>query len=139
MNAQQTFSVTQRVRFAETDAMGIVHHANYFLWFEVARIECLRQLGYSYKRLESEGYGLPVTEVGCRFMRSAKFDDVLNIEVSLANLQSRKMRLEYRITHADTGEVVVTGFTEHLCWRNGVVATFPAELKEKLQKVMSNE
>jgi acyl-CoA thioester hydrolase len=74
MNSQPTFSVTQRVRFAETDAMGIVHHANYFLWFEVARVECLRQLGYPYTRMEKEGYGLPVSEVGCRFMRSAKFD-----------------------------------------------------------------
>jgi acyl-CoA thioester hydrolase len=138
MNAQPTFSVTQRVRFAETDAMGIVHHANYFLWFEVARVECLRQLGYSYKRMESEGYGLPVTEVGCRFIHGAKFDDLLNITVLLARLQSRKLRLEYRITNADTGELIVTGFTEHLCWRNGMVATVPVELREKIQNVRSN-
>ena len=93
MNESKTFSFTQRVRYAETDAMGIVWHGNYLLWFEVGRVECLRVIGYPYSRLESEGYGLPVTEVGLRYARAAKFDDLLTIDVWLEDLKSRTMRL----------------------------------------------
>ncbi|HEV2037626.1 MAG TPA: hypothetical protein VGQ96_03380, partial [Candidatus Eremiobacteraceae bacterium] len=66
MQERQLFSFIQRVRYAETDAMGVVWHGNYLLWFEVGRVETLRAIGYAYDRLESEGFGLPVTEVGLR-------------------------------------------------------------------------
>ncbi len=132
MTQAATFSFTQRVRYAETDAMGIVWHGNYLLWFEVGRVEVLRTIGYPYARLEREGFGLPVTEAGMRYARAAKFDDVLTIEVWLEELKSRKFRIGYRVSNMDTGEECVRGFTEHLCWRNGVVTTMPSELREKL-------
>ncbi len=138
MTERKTFTFTQRVRYAETDAMGIVHHSNYLLWFEVGRVEVLRAIGYPYARLESESFGLPVTEVGIRYARGAKFDDVINVEVWIEELKSRKLRIGYRVAHAETGEEFVTGFTEHVCWKNGVVATMPQELREKLA-AMSNE
>ena len=133
MTESQTFSFTQRVRYAETDAMGIAWHGNYLLWFEVGRVEVLRAIGYPYSRLESEGYGLPVTEAGLRYARAARFDDVLRIDVWLEALQSRKFRIAYRVSNAETGEECATGFTEHVCWRHGVVARMPAELREKLE------
>lgn len=138
MTQPKTFSITQRVRYAETDAMGIVWHGNYLLWFEVGRVEVLRAIGYPYARLESEGYGLPVTEVGLRYARAAKFDDPITIEVRIEELKSRKLRIGYRVTHAETGEEFVTGFTAHICWKNGVVATMPSELREKLSAWVVN-
>ncbi len=139
MNPHKTFTFTQRGRYAETDAMGIVWHGNYLLWFEVGRVECLRAIGYPYSRLESEGYGLPVTEVGLRYARAARFDDPLMIDVWLEDLKSRTMRLAYRVTKTETGEECVTGFTAHVCWKGGVIARLPDELREKLQTVLSTE
>jgi acyl-CoA thioester hydrolase len=137
MSEGKTFSFTQRVRYGETDAMGIVWHGNYLLWFEVGRVEVLRAIGYPYARLESEGYGLPVTEAGLRYTRAAKFDDVLRIDVWLEDLRSRKFRIGYRVSNADNGAECVTGFTEHVCWKGGVVATMPAELREKLSALVA--
>src|SRR5437870_13842258 len=106
MNDQspRTFTFTQRVRYGETDAMGIVWHGNYLLWFEVGRVEVLRALGYPYARVEQEGFGLPVVEVGLRCARSAMLDDVLSIDVWLEEVNSRKLRIGYRVSNADTGE-----------------------------------
>ena len=134
---QQPFSFHQRVRYAETDAMGVVWHGNYLLWFEVGRVETLRAIGYPYDRLEREGFGLPVTEIGIRYAHAARFDDPLKIDVWLTELKTRKFRIGYRVSNAETGEDFVTGFTEHLCWRSGVVCTLPAELREKLQPLVS--
>ena len=136
MQEKQSFSFVQRVRYAETDAMGVVWHGNYLLWFEVGRVETLRAIGYPYDRLEAEGFGLPVTEAGLRYARAARFDDPLKIDVWLSELKSRKFRIAYRIVHAESGEEFVTGFTEHLCWRNGVVCTLPAELRARLQPLV---
>jgi acyl-CoA thioester hydrolase len=126
-------SYTQRVRYAETDAMGIVWHGNYLLWFEVARVETLRAIGYPYTRLEREGFGLPVTEAHMRYGRAARFDDILKIEVWLEDLKSRKFRLGYRVSNAADGSVCCTGYTEHVCWRNGAVTLLPAELRDHFQ------
>jgi acyl-CoA thioester hydrolase len=139
MPQSKQFSITQRVRYAETDAMGVVWHGNYLLWFEVGRVETLRAIGYPYSRLESEGFGLPVTEVGLRYTRAARFDDPIRIDTWLADLKSRKFRIAYRISHAETGDEIVTGFTEHLCWRGGVVCVLPAELRSKLQVIMHSD
>ena len=134
MNDQspRTFNFTQRVRYGETDAMGIVWHGNYLLWFEVGRVEVLRALGYPYSRLEQEGFGLPVTEVGLRYARAARFDDVLSIDVWLEEVKSRMLRIGYRVSNAGTGEACVSGFTEHVCWKGGQVTTLPPELRQKL-------
>src|SRR5947209_7971476 len=137
MPQPNSFTITQRVRYAETDGMGVVWHGNYLLWFEVGRVETLRAIGYPYARLEREGFGLPVTEVGLRYMRPARFDDLLRIEVSLADLKSRQFRIRYRITNDATGDEIVTGFTEHICWKSGVVTLLPPELRDKLRPFVS--
>lgn len=127
----QRFSFSQRVRYAETDAMGIAWHGNYLLWFEAARVEVLRAVGYPYTRLEQEGYGLPVVEAHLRYGRPARFDDVLTVEVWLEELKSRKMRLGYRVSNATDGSECASGYTDHICWRNGIVSTLPPELRAK--------
>jgi acyl-CoA thioester hydrolase len=133
MSERKSFSFIQRVRYAETDGMGVAWHGNYLLWFEVGRVETLRAIGYPYTRLESEGFGLPVTEAGLRYARAARFDDPLRIEVWLEYLKTRKFRIGYRVSHAERGDEFVTGFTEHICWKGGVVATLPQELRDKLE------
>lgn len=137
MPQPNSYAFTQRVRYAETDGMGVVWHGNYLLWFEVGRVETLRAIGYPYSRLEREGFGLPVTEVGLHYMRPARFDDLLRIEVSLADLKSRMFRIRYRITNDETGDEIVTGFTEHICWKSGVVTLLPQELRDRLRPFVS--
>lgn len=134
--APRILTITQRVRYAETDAMGIAWHGSYLLWFEVARIEALRAMGYTYARLESEGYGLPVTEAHLRYGHSARFDDLLNIELWVEEIRSRTMRLGYRISNAATNEECITGYTEHVCWRGGAIALLPRELRDKFEALM---
>ncbi len=80
-------STTQiRVRYAETDQMGVVYYGNYAQYFEVGRVEAIRSLGFSYKKMEEEGIMLPVTELNVKYLRSAKYDDVLTIVTSIRTL-----------------------------------------------------
>ncbi len=119
-----------RVRYAETDAMGIVHHASYIIWFEVGRSDWLRQQGTSYADVEASGYLLVVSEVQARFMRPARYDELLVIRTRVAELRSRKLRFEYEIVRQGTGETLVVGATSHIMTdREGRVTTFPAELR----------
>ena len=81
-----------RVRYAETDKMGVVYNSNYLIWFEIGRVELMRELGHSYHEIEEDGYLLPVTEVTCRFKGSAAFDDQIVIHTSIL-----KLRLSHRV------------------------------------------
>ena len=76
--APQTIDI--RVRYAETDKMGVVYHANYFMWFEIGRCELLRTIGRSYRQMESEGIGLPVIEAHCEYKAPARYDDELQVK-----------------------------------------------------------
>ena len=86
-----------RVRFAETDQMGVAHHAAYVVWLEAARVEWLRDLGLSYRDLEAQGVSLAVTGLDVRYRSAARFDDRLRIEVVLDEARSRRLRFGYRI------------------------------------------
>jgi acyl-CoA thioester hydrolase len=81
-----TYSANIRVRYIETDQMGVVYHGHYFQYFEVARVESIRELGLSYAEMEKAGVMMPVTEVQCRYLRPAKYDDLLTIKVILKEL-----------------------------------------------------
>jgi acyl-CoA thioester hydrolase len=87
-------STTLRVRYAETDAMGVAYYANYFVWFEVARTDLLRVLGWSYKEMEDAGVLLPVIEADCRYRRPARYDDEL--EIRTEGRLTSPVRLEFR-------------------------------------------
>lgn len=86
-----------KVRYAETDQMGVVYHGNYAQYLEIARIDWLQQLGISYKTMEEDGIMLPVYELILKFKKSAKFDDVLKIETFLAEKPSVRIKFIYRI------------------------------------------
>lgn len=104
-------SVTLRVRYAETDQMGIAHHANYFVWFEAARTEFLRTSGTSYADFEREGIFLPVLAADCRYHAPARYDDILEVECSLAQLTPARLSLAYRVTRDAT--LIAEGSTVH--------------------------
>ncbi len=102
-----------RVRFCETDLMGIVHHGNYLAYFEAGRVEWLRRRGVTYAEWASNGRHLPVVEAGLRYRAPARFDDVLEVETRLIELRSVSLRYEYRITRE--GLLLAEGSTRLAC------------------------
>ena len=96
-------SASIRVRYAETDQMGVVYYANYFVWFEVGRVELMRALGFDYKRLEDEEHCyLPVVEADCRYRAPARYDDLLTLETRILNLRTSVIRFGYRLLRQST-------------------------------------
>lgn len=102
-----------RVRYAETDQMGVAHHSNYAVWLELARVEFMREMNMDYRQVESEGIYLMLTRLDVRYRKAAKFDDVIHILVKVAEVKSRTMSFEYLLT-SETGETIATGITEHV-------------------------
>jgi acyl-CoA thioester hydrolase len=102
-----------RVRYAETDKMGVVHHANYLVWFEIGRAEWLRATGSTYVQLESEGTSLPVIAVHCEYRRSLHYDDEVNIRSRATLLSPVRLRFDYDILRSGASEPSATGWTEH--------------------------
>lgn len=100
-----------RVRYAETDAQGVVYYANYFVWFEVARMSYLRAMGYDYATLERDGLGFVIAEATCRYQAPAHFDEVLVIRTSLAEIRKRSFAFEYEVHNQETGQLLAIGRT----------------------------
>ena len=119
---------TLRVRYAETDAMGIVHHSRYIPWFEVGRVNFLRETGLPYDKIEEMGFLFVITELGARYHLPAHFDDIVIIRTWLSKAFSRGMHLEYQIVN-EAGETLVTGFTKLICTdKQGQPTRLPEEL-----------
>ena len=97
-----------RVNYSETDQMGVVYHARYLVWLDVARTEHLRQCGMSYRELEAAGLRLAVAEVGVRYRQSARFDDPLRVRCWVRDLASRRVEFGYVVEHGDDGRLLVT-------------------------------
>lgn len=126
------------VRYAETDMMGVVYHANYFAWFEVGRTQLLREAGLVYRELEAEGYLLPVIEVGAKYFRPALYDDTLTIVTTLAEKPLLRIRLDYEVRRGD--ELLVTGFTVHgFINKAGEPVRPPARFKAKMAEVFAGQ
>ena len=102
------------VRYAETDAMGIVHHASYIVWFEEGRSHYLRVRGCSYAQLAAAGYFLTVTEVEARYRTPARYGDRVTVRTKLESLRSRSLSMTYEVYNADNGALLVTGRTEFI-------------------------
>ena len=100
-----------RVRYAETDRMGVVYYANYLVWCEVGRVELLRDLGRSYATLEASGVGLAVAEARVRYLAPAKFDDRIRIDTTMSSVRSRAVTFDYVISHAESGLRLATAHT----------------------------
>jgi acyl-CoA thioester hydrolase len=124
-----------RVRFAETDQMGIVHHAAYIVYFEEGRSEYSRQAGAPYSDLEALGFSLAVSEVSARYIVPARYDSLIGVRCWVAKLGSRGVTFEYEVVDAGTHEVLVTGFSRHICvGRDGNVHRLPASWLETLRR-----
>ena len=107
-------SVTHlRVRYAETDKMGVVYYANYLVWFEVARADLLRSLGWSYREMEGAGVILPVIEAHCEYQRPARYDDEIEVRTEGVMLSPVRMKFNYTILRRDDQSVAASGHTVH--------------------------
>jgi acyl-CoA thioester hydrolase len=99
------------VRYAETDMMGVVYHGSYLPWFEIGRTTLLKEMGLPYRKLEEEGYRLPVLEVQAKYVRPAVYDDTITIITTLRDKPLLRIKLEYEVKRGD--ELLATGFTVH--------------------------
>lgn len=100
-----------RVRYAETDQMGYVYYGNYATYFEVARVEAFRALGFPYKKLEDLGIGMPVLSLNVNYRQPAKYDDLLTIKVTIPEKPRARIKFDYEVTN-ESGRLINTGTTE---------------------------
>jgi acyl-CoA thioester hydrolase len=117
------------VRYAETDQMGVVYHANYLAWCEVGRTELIRRHGRSYADIEKLGIGLAVSHASLRYLAPAKYDDLIRIRTTLTELRSRSMTFDYEIVHAERGSKLASASTTLVGLdRDGRIARLPDAL-----------
>lgn len=109
----ESHETTVRVRYAETDRMGLLHHANYFVYFELARTEMLRSKGVSYREVEDSGHFLVIIDLGCKFKKPAYYDDVLTIRTTVARVTHVKIVHEYQVFR--DGELLAEGHSTLAC------------------------
>jgi acyl-CoA thioester hydrolase len=102
---------TLRVRFAETDAQGIVYYANYFVWFEVGRVNYLREVGFDIPRREKEGITFVIAEARCRYHASARFDDPILVRTWVSQVRQRSFTFSYQVINQETGILLAEGET----------------------------
>ncbi len=102
------------VRYAETDAMGVVHHATYLVYFEEGRSEYMRAIGSNYADIEASGFQLPVTEAEVRFVRGRRYGDRVKIRTWIAENRSRRVTFAYEVIAPESGELLVSGQTRHI-------------------------
>ncbi len=122
-----------RVRYAETDQMGVVYHSNYLIWCEVGRTELIRRYGRSYAEIEALGVGLAVSDASLRFHGPARYDDLIRISTTLTEIRSRSMTFAYLISHAERGTKLVSATTTLIGLdRDGRVARLPKALTAAL-------
>ncbi len=123
-----------RVRYAETDQMGVVYYANYLVWMEVGRVEYCKARGFNYRDMERDGAFLVVTEAECRYLAPAFFDDEVIVATSVSELRARSVRFGYEMRHAASGRLLATGSTNHvICGAN----RRPMRLPEKYRAYFS--
>lgn len=104
-----------RVRYAETDKMGVVYHSNFVIWFEVGRVELLRQLGFEYSRMEKDdNCHIPVVDLRVRYKAPALYDDEIVVRTRLANVRRSLLHFVYEVARAGDGTLLATGETTHI-------------------------
>lgn len=114
-NSLPFHDATVRVRYAETDQMGVVYHANHFVWFEVGRVELLRQLGFSYRDMEREDdCFIAVVDAQCRYKAPVHYDDEVLVRTHLKQVREKVIRFGYELRKAETGELLAEGETTHI-------------------------
>lgn len=129
-----THRTSFRVRYAETDQMGVVYHANYLVWMEIGRVEFVRSRGLNYKDLEaSEGIFLGVVEASCRYHFPARYDQEVVVETEIADANSRMVEFSYRILVAGSEKLLARGSTRHI-WLNREMR--PSRLPERYHALL---
>jgi acyl-CoA thioester hydrolase len=104
-----------RVRYAETDQMGVVYHSNYFIWFEIGRVELIRQMGFSYRDMEqTDGLFIAVVDASCRYKAPARYDDEIIVRTHLKNVRGSVVHFGYELVRADDGTLLAEGETTHI-------------------------
>ena len=134
MTAALASSSRVRVRYAETDKMGVVYYANYFVWFEVARADLLRIQGWSYREMEHSGVSLPVIEAHCDYRRAARYDDELEVRTVGRILSPVRMEFSYEVVRVEDGLVAATGRTVHAALD---VRGRPCRLPQRVREVFA--
>ena len=123
-----------RVRYAETDKMGVVYYAHYFVWFEVGRTDWLRATGWSYRDMEADGYALPVIDARCTYCASAKYDDDIDVRTTGSLVSPVRVQFAYEIVRSLDTVVLATGLTVHASLdRNGR----PCRLPDRVRTLLS--
>ena len=123
-----------RVRYAETDQMGIVYYANYFVWFEVGRTDLLRHAGGSYREMEREGVSLPVVEAHCEYRQPARYDDELEIRTRGGLLSAVRVRFDYEVIRPSDDTALADGYTVHAALD---AAGRPRRLPERISQLLA--
>ena len=123
-----------RVRYGETDQMGVVYHAHYLVWCEIGRTDHIRRFGMSYAEMERAGLLLAVAEANLRYHASARYDEMVRVETTLSQVRSRAVTFDYLITNADTGEKLATASTKLVAVdREGRVTAIPEQMRTVLE------
>jgi acyl-CoA thioester hydrolase len=124
---------TVRVNYSETDQMGVVYHARYVVWLDIARTEHLRQVGFSYRDLETEGVRLVVTDLHVRYLAPARYDDVVRLRCRVREARSRRVIFDYRL-ELESGPVIAEAETTLMCLdRSHKLSRLPATVVLALQ------
>ena len=126
-----------RVRYAETDQMRVAYHSNYFIWFEVGRVELMRQLGYAYRDIERAGFFIAVADARCRYKAPARYDEELIVRTHLKNLRQTMVQFGYELLRASDGALLAEGETTHVVTDKKLnVAPLPEEYMKAFRTAM---
>jgi acyl-CoA thioester hydrolase len=123
-----------RVRYAETDQMGVVYYANYLVWFEVGRTDLLRQNGWSYREMEVDGYSLPVIDLRCTYKAPAKYDDEIEVRTTGGMVSPVRIKFDYEVMRTADHDVLAVGSTVHATLDR---AGKPCRLPERVRALFS--
>jgi acyl-CoA thioester hydrolase len=130
-------ATTFRVRYAETDQMGIVHHASYVVWLEEGRSQWMRAHGNSYAQFEEEGLLLVVSELCLRYKQPARYDQRVTVRCWVESVRSRQIQFNYEVVNAETGSIFIKAYTQHICLdREGRVTRIPDKWRGLLREGM---
>ncbi len=120
-----------RVRYAETDKMGVVYYANYFVWFEVGRADLLRSLGWNYRDMEAAGVSLPVIEAQCEYRRPARYDDEIEVRTEGRMLSPVRMEFTYQVIRREDATLAASGRTVHAAMSpDGKPCRLPEQIRQ---------
>ena len=138
MKSKHVCETRLRVRYAETDQMGVVYHANHFVWFEVGRVELLRQLGFSYRDMEEvDRCFIAVVDARCRYKAPARYDDEILVRARIKNVRDSLLHFGYELLRASDGTLLAEGETTHLVTDASMkVTSIPEKYRKAFESAM---